>query len=285
MDEQIDEGYPEGLVGLDESEGFGARLVREFDALLDISPLGAALWLTVLLLLALLLAWGGPAVVRTMWRLGMDPRRRLGLAASGLRLAGLLVPVLGIMRPLLGRAPTLGIIGLLVALVLAGLIAPMQLRNLASGLSLSTRLRLREGDLLRIGEIEGSVRDIGLLRVEVRTIDGSVTQVPASEFDRLPVSIGRRRAAVPIEAEVSVDRDFDEAALERVRRAVWLCVYRRANTDVRVTHDPDNHRVAVRMDTWAATSVAEVERHVRALLAARCSPSDPLDAEDNEVGA
>jgi small-conductance mechanosensitive channel len=264
------------------TESFGARLLREFDALLEVSPLGLALWLAVLLLVAVLLAWAGPAIVRTTWRLGMDPRRRLGLLSSALRLAGFLVPVLGILRPLFGRAPTLGVMAILVALVLAAVIAPMQLRNLASGLALSTRMRLREGDLLRIGELEGSVRDIGLLRVELRTVDGGITQIPASEFDRLPVSVGRRRAAVPIEAEAIVGPDFDEAALERLRRALWLCVYRRANTDVRVAHDPQSHRVVVRMDTWAATSVAEVERHVRALLVERTG-LDP-DVEENEVG-
>lgn len=274
--------YPDGE---ETPESFGARLLREFDALLDVSPLGLGLWLLLLVLVAVLLALAGPAIVRTAWRLGMDPRRRLGLLSSALRLAGLLVPVLGISRSLLERAPTLGAIAMLVAIGLAGVVAPTQLRNLASGLALSARMRLREGDLLRIGEIEGTVRDIGLLRVELRTVDGGVTQVPASEFDRLPVSVGSRHAAVPIEAEAIVGPEFDEAALERLRRALWLCVYRRANTDVRIVHDPLSHRIVVRMDTWAATSVAEVERHVRTLLDERCNGLELHEADEQEAGA
>jgi small-conductance mechanosensitive channel len=263
--------------------GLGARLLQDFDALREISPLGLALALALLLLVAWLLAWAGPAGVRTVWRLGMDPRRRLGLLSSALRLAGLLVVVLGAARLLLAEAPTLGVFLVLLALVLAGLAAPTQLRNLASGLALCTRTRLREGDLIRVGEIEGTVRDIGLLRVELRTVDGDVTQVPASEFDRLPVTVGSRRAAVPIEAKVLVGPEFDEAALVRLRRALWLCVYRRANTEVRVEHDPETRRIVVRMDTWAAMAVTEVERHVRALLVERCGVVD-TDADEPEVG-
>jgi small-conductance mechanosensitive channel len=265
------------------ADGLGIRLLHEFDALHDISPLGLALWLSLLLLVAWLLAWAGPAIVRMSWRLGIDPRRRLGLLSSALRISGLLVATLGLLRPVFERAPTLGVIAVLLVLVLAGLIAPLQLRNLASGLALATRTRLREGDLIRVGELEGTVRDIGLLRVDLRTVDGGVTQVPASEFDRAPVTVGSRRAAVPIEAKVIVGPEFDEAALLRLRRALWLCVYRRANTEVRIEHDPETRRLVVRMDTWAALAVVEVERHVRALLVERCSGSDVRDNE-TEVG-
>lgn len=266
-------------------DGLAIRFLHEFDALRDIVSLGLGLWLSLVLLIAWLLAWAGPAIVRTSWRLGIDPRRRLGLLSSALRIAGLLVAVLGLLRPLFDRAPMLGVLGVLLVLVLAGLIAPMQLRNLASGLALATRTRLREGDLIRVGELEGTVRDIGLLRVDLRTIDGGVTQVPASEFDRSPVTVGSRRAAVPIEAKVIVGPEFDEASLVRLRRALWLCVYRRANTEVRVEHDPETRRIVVRMDTWAALAVVEVERHVRALLVERCSGGDAGDDVESEVGS
>lgn len=275
----------EQALGEQAPDGLGLRLLQEFDALRELSPLGLGLWMSVLLLLAWLLAWGGPALVRMAWRVGLDPRRRLGLLSSAVRIGALLVAVLGLLRPVFERAPMLGVIGVLLVLVLAGLVAPMQLRNLASGLALATRTRLREGDLIRVGELEGTVRDIGLLRVDLRTIDGGVTQVPASEFDRSPVSVGSRRAAVPIEAKVIVGPEFDEAALVRLRRALWLCPYRRANTEVRIEHDPQTHRLVVRMDTWAALAVTEVERHVHALLLQRCQGGDARDADELKADA
>lgn len=267
----------------------GAKLLEEFVALRQASPLGVAIGLAFALAAAWALAWFGPAIVRLVWRLGMDPRRRLGVLASVLRILGLLVGLAGFLRPVFSRAPTLGVIAVIVLLVLAGLVAPMQLRNLASGLSLATRSRLREGDLVRVGELEGTVRDVGLLRVGLRTVDGGLTFVPASDFDRLAVTVGSRRAAVPIDARVVAGPGFGEQDLERLRRALWLCVYRRVNTDLRVEHDPETRRVEVRMDTWAASSVVEVERHLRALLleltAGTLPPAGPADAGRSDAGS
>lgn len=245
---------------------FAARLLTEFDALRELSPLATLLWLVLVFGVSWALAWVGPTLVRLLWRVGVDRRRRLGLLSSALRLSGLLVAVFGALRPVFVRAPTLGLIFVVLIIALAGLVAPTQLHNLASGLALATRTRLREGDLVRIGALEGTIRDISLLRVQLRTIDGGVTHVPAADFDRQAVTVGSRRAAVPIVVKVMTGPGFDEAALERLRQAVWLCVYRRANTEVRIEHDPRTRALEVRMDTWAANSVVEVERFLRASL-------------------
>jgi small-conductance mechanosensitive channel len=249
-----------------EPVSLGGHLLTEFDALLGISPLALLLWWAFVLGAAWALAWGGPAIVHVAWRLGSDPRRRLGLLASALRIAGLLVGIAGLLRPVITRAPMLGVAAIVIALALAGLIAPMQLRNLASGLSLVTRARLREGELVTIGKLEGTVRDIGLLRVSLRTADGGITHVPAADFEREAVTVGSRHATVPIEASVRVGPEFDDRALERLRRALWLSPYRRASSDPQVVFDSESGRVEVRLDTWAATSAVEVERHLRALL-------------------
>jgi small-conductance mechanosensitive channel len=244
---------------------FGGRLLAELDALRELSLL-TLVWCVFVIAVAWVLAWGGPAIVRTLWRLGSDPRRKLGLLASALRIAGLLIGFAGLLRPVIIRAPMLGLVAIIVTLALAGIIAPMQLRNLASGLSLATRSRLREGDLVTVGALEGTVRDIGLLRVSLRTVDGGITHVPAADFEREAVTVGSRNAAVPIEARVSVGPEFDDRSLDRLRRALWLSPYRRANTEPRLVFDSETGRVEVRLDTWAASSAAEVERHLRALL-------------------
>jgi small-conductance mechanosensitive channel len=251
-----------------EAVSLGGRLIAEFDALQEISPLALLVGWAFVLAIAWALARIGPAIIHMIWRLGSDPRRRLGLLASALRIAGLLLALVGLLRPVITRAPMLGVVAIIIALALAGLIAPMQLRNLASGLSLATRSRLREGELVTIGALEGTVRDIGLLRVSLRTVDGGITHVPAADFERQAVTVGSRHATVPIEARARVGPAFDDRALERLRRALWLSPYRRAGSDPRVVFDREAGRVEVRLDTWAALSGIEVERHLRALLLA-----------------
>jgi hypothetical protein len=263
-----------------------ARLLSEFDALRQLSPLGLLLWLVFVLAGCWVLAAGGPALVRVAWRLGLDPRHRLGLLASGLRILGLLLGFIGCLRPIIVRAPTFGLAAVIITVALAGLVAPLQLRNLASGLSLATRARLREGDLVTIGALEGTVRDIGLLRISLRTVDGGITHVPAADFEREAVTVGSRRAAVPIEARALAGPEFDDVALDRLRRALWLSPYRRAGTEPRVVVDVERGRadvrIEIRMDTWAATSPVEVERHLRTLLR---ELSDGVLDDDPEVSA
>lgn len=270
------------LVAPAPATSFAGRVLAELDALRQLSGFGLLLWCVFVLTIAWALASGGPAIVRTAWRLGSDPRRKLGLLASAMRIAGLLVGFAGLMRPVITRAPMLGLVAIVVVLGLAGLIAPMQLRNLASGLSLSTRSRLREGDLVTIGALQGTVRDIGLLRVSVRTADGGITHVPAADFEREAVTVGSRQAAVPIEARVHVGPEFDDRCLERLRRALFLSPYRRAGTEPRIVFDSEAGRVEVRLDTWAATAAGEVERHLRALLLERCHANEVAEPEELE---
>ncbi|NVB40249.1 mechanosensitive ion channel [Pseudenhygromyxa sp. WMMC2535] len=248
------------------AHGLGARLEAELDALLTLSPTGFAITVIVVLALAWALARLGPLALRTAWRLGIDPRHRLAILGSFARLAGLLLGIAGCLRPILSRAPTLG--GLL-ALLTAALIAaaaPTLLRNLGAGLGLMTRARLREGDLVEVGDIQGTVLDVGLLRVSLRSAGGGVTHVPAADFDRLPVIVGSRRAAAPIEIQAEVDHGLDDAELERLRRALWCSPFRRAGTEPSVRVDASGTRLELSLDTWAPQAGVEIEQHLRALV-------------------
>ncbi|MCA9684921.1 MAG: mechanosensitive ion channel [Myxococcales bacterium] len=259
----------DGTAAVAAPAGLAARLDGELAALLEMSR-STLIGVALVLLIAWVLATIGPMAVRTAWRLGYDRRRRLGLLASVTRLAGLLLAFAGCLRPILSRAPTLGILLSLALLALLTLAAPAALRNLSAGLGLMTRTRMREGDLIEIGlergPLRGTIRDIGLLRVSLRTAEGGLTHVPAADFDRLPVVVGSRRAAVPVEAHALVGPALDPAVLERLRRELWFSPFRRAGTELRVSHDSSSGRLELRIDTWAAQSPVEVEQHLRALL-------------------
>ncbi|EDM80021.1 hypothetical protein PPSIR1_20379 [Plesiocystis pacifica SIR-1] len=249
----------------------GARIDGELEALLTIRPVALLTGWTFVFALAVALAVLGPLAVRTTWRLGFDVRHRLGYAASASRVLALGMVVLGVLRPFLSQAPTLGSAVVLLGVGMATIAAPTHLRNLGAGLALIPRTRLREGDLVTVGALEGTVRDIGLLRVSLRTGAGGITHVPAVDFDRLPIVVGSRRAAVPIAVSVPVPDDLAPATLARARRELWCSPYRRAGTELEIRHEASTGeggkgRLSVRMDTWAATSSTEVEAHLLALL-------------------
>ncbi len=251
-------------------------LVDERNALLTLAPLRLLLWFVVLAGVVWLLAVGVPFAVRIAWQLGIDPRRRLFRASSLARLLAPFVALLGIAVPFWGRAPTLSVLGVLALIVLVVAVSPSFARNLAAGVGLALHARPRPGDQIQIGDLEGTVIAVGSTRVSLRAREGGVILVPAADFERLPVTIGNQRATVPVEVDLKSPLPLDDAALLRLRRALWFSPFRRAGTAVRLASDPDGERVHVVMDTWAPNTSVELRRHIGDLARRNITPPGAL---------
>jgi len=247
-------------------------LTDERDALLALAPLPLLLWFAMLAGIVWLLAVGVPFAVRIAWQLGVDPRRRLFLASNIARLLAPFVALLGAVAPFSGRAPTLCALGLPALILLVVAVNPSFARNLAAGVGLAMRGRPRPGEQIQIGELEGTVIAVGSTRVSLRAHGGGVIFVPAADFERLPVTVGKQRATVPVEVDIHAPRPFDDAALLRLRRALWFSPFRRAGTAVGLAGAPDDRHVRVVLDTWAPTVSRELERHVGDLARRSITP-------------
>lgn len=245
---------------------FVGTLGEELDALLEIAALRLLLWLALVAGLVWLLAVVIPLGIRIAWQLGIDSRRRLAIVRTLARVMAPIVALVAGIEPFFTRAPALTLIGLFALGSLAMLANPSGVRNLSAGFGLVLRARLRPGDLIQIGALEGTVDDVGLMRVSLRTREGGLTMVPTADFERLPVTIGSHGAAVPIEIEYQPTQTLDDDALERLRRALWFSPLRRAGSDVRVVCDRSSGRLQVAIDTWAPRASVDLERHVRQLL-------------------
>lgn len=263
-------------------------LTEELEELAALAPLGLLVWLLVLGALVWLLAVGLPLALRIAWQLGLDPRRRLRLVSNVARLLAPATALLGVFAPLWGRAPGLSLLGLAALVTLAVAASPSSAHNLAAGINLAFRARPRPGDLIRIGELEGRVEEIGLMRVSLRAREGGVTLVPAADFDRLSVTIGSQAAAVPVEVEFQSPEPLDEAALQRMRRALWCSPFRRAGSAIRLSGDLPGGRVRAALDAWAPLASTELETHVRELLRRAAAPPEaraPLVVGELGAGA
>lgn len=253
-------------------------LIDERNALLALAPLRLLLWFAVLAGVVWVLAVGVPFAVRITWQLGVDPRRRLFLASSLARLLAPFVALLGAAAPFSGAAPTLCVLGLLALIVLVVAVSPSFARNLAAGVGLAVRGRPRPGEQIQIGELEGTVIAVGSTRVSLRGRGGGVILVPAADFERLPVTVGMRRATVPVEVDIHSPLPLDDAALQRLRRTLWFSPFRRAGTAVGLAGARDERHVHVALDTWAPNASSELERHVGELVRRSLTPSAPLAA-------
>src|SRR5690606_9058647 len=72
--------------------------------------------------------------------------------------------------------------------ILAGL--PF-LQNLVAGVYLGSRRELREGDEVRLGNVAGNVREVGLLRLRLRKADGTHVSVPNRLALHTPLEVQR----------------------------------------------------------------------------------------------
>lgn len=216
---------------------------------------GIALLTTTGVLLARL----GARLVHRIWRAGYDAERRLALALSAVRIALALLVVVGAMAlvmPWLRYLPNQILLLVLGIVALAGF--PL-LQNAVAGVYLIGRGDVREGDRVRVADVVGTVREIGLGRVRIREEDGSTTLVPNRVFVRQSVGVLRASGRATIVAQLDVDPQQVPSKL--LRQLVLLCPYRVVGTPVRVRQVGDSWEI--NLQTWRPRCHEEVERYLR----------------------
>ena len=112
----------------------------------------------------------------------------LGGSAAVLRLARRgtngLVFLAGLLFALhhFGINPTATLAGLGVGGIAVALAAQKTLENLIAGISLITDQAVRVGDTLKLGEVLGTVEDVGLRSTRIRTLDRTLVSVPNGQI-------------------------------------------------------------------------------------------------------
>lgn len=131
----------------------------------------------------------------------------LGRALAALVVAGGIVYALSAINvrlgPLLGA---LGIGGIAVAFALQEVLS-----NVAAGVILQVSRPFRRGDQITTGDFDGTVRDINLRAVYLRTFDGQDVYVPNRSVLGGPIVNRTRTPSVRTTLEVGVDYDTDLA--------------------------------------------------------------------------
>jgi MscS family membrane protein len=103
------------------------------------------------------------------------------------RTMDLLVIVLGIVvaLPYFGVNPTAALAGLGVGGIAIALAAQKTLENVIGGASLIMDQVVRLGDFLKVGDVEGTVEEIGLRSTRVRTLKRTLVTIPNSQMANL----------------------------------------------------------------------------------------------------
>ncbi|MDP8959178.1 MAG: mechanosensitive ion channel family protein [Actinomycetota bacterium] len=195
-----------------------SRLIAQTDVTVpeDLVPPGLTpldwVWAATILAVAIV---GAQVIRRLIQRgLGRGDSERMAAVAVG-RFTGYLVVIGGLVYALstLGvrLAPLLGLLGL------AGLALAFALRdileNLLAGIMLQVRRPFRRGDQIMTNDYEGTVEDINLRTVILRTYDGERVLIPNSQVLTEPIVnfTARRLRRTNLTVGISYSADLTKA--------------------------------------------------------------------------
>jgi MscS family membrane protein len=168
-----------------------ALAIRWLKSRVGLSLLARQFWSTTALIIAIagcvwllmvLNGWG------ERYLLGRRRSPNLSGSASVLRLVRRVMDGLVLFAGLLftlhhfGVNPTAALAGLGVGGIAVALAAQKTLENVIGGVSLIADRVVRVGDFLKMGEILGTVEDVGLRSTRIRTLDRTLVSVPNSQI-------------------------------------------------------------------------------------------------------
>jgi small-conductance mechanosensitive channel len=223
------------------------------------------LFFPVILLLGFGLSRALRVGMRALWRLGVDPAHRLaGHAALWNFVIGALV-VWAMAARMVTVAPVLALVGLGLAVGAITVALREQIQDIAVGLALVARRRLREGDRVHIGEHAGTVRKVGLTRVELRRSDGTAIHVPTRLLGASALVIGHARHTVPVSAQIEIAADRAARAGEIALRTALCSPYRALGSPVEVRSDPGG-RLHVEIQAWSEHAARDARTQLELAL-------------------
>ncbi|MEZ4226575.1 MAG: mechanosensitive ion channel [Polyangiaceae bacterium] len=254
-----------GPAGHTLTERLAAEAAR-FDALLRVDVLFK---LALLLVVAALLSRMARVLVRLAWRLGLDTQRRLSWWEGGSRVVvGALVLYIA-SRAALAAAPILSTLLLLALLVASSWVFSSHLQSGIVGIGLLLRRRLRSGDRVQVGGLDGVVNAVGLFNLEIAKADGATALVPNRLLSEQALTVAKEKNSVPVRVRMRFDTAPTRVMIEQARRAALLSPYRAPGSSVDVGRDPADLCVMdVSVQVWAAAAARTAADHLETSLRA-----------------
>lgn len=245
----------------------GERLAEEAARIPSLLGLDELLLLFVYGVVALLAAEGVGAFVHGMWRLGFDVERKLGRWLVFIKLLLALVLLYVVLRRFVTVAPVLSGAAMVVFAAVALATLRGSLESLAVGVGLAFRGRFKPGDRIVVAEYTGTVREIGLTGVHLRSPEGTTVFLPNRLLHDHAVLVTRAENTASVIVSLRPQHEPTPEDLDRVRRGLLLSPYRSIGTPVRAVLRHDGS-LEVEIQAQSSLLVADAERQLETSLRA-----------------
>jgi hypothetical protein len=172
------------------------------------------------------------------------------------------------------RAPLLLGVSLTVLAGAAGLGLAIRGRAWIWGLAMIWRGRIRIGDRLRFGAIDGSVVDAGIFGITIVSDDGARVFVPNAKLSGETFSVASPEEVHPTEIAVRAQgRTLSEHDIETLRRICVLCPYRQSGALVTVETASDGCSATAMFRSWSEEGAKLAHDQVQRAFIAATPPS------------
>ena len=118
-----------------------------------------------------------------------------------------------------GVLASLGLGGLAVALA-----AKSTLEHLLGGMTLSLDQPMRVGDSVKIGDVQGTVEQIGLRSTRIRTQDRSLVTIPNGKLSDMQIETLAARDRIRMSLSLNVQYTLKAQGLRELREALLACI-------------------------------------------------------------
>jgi len=224
---------------------------------------GGSLLLLLAALLAILASSGLSRIAMLGLRFGIGAGRSVTRWAVVLRTIGwvlLLFCAVGWAAERLTATASL----LLIACLFGLLTVTGTLRDLAGTLFAQLRLRLSEGDRIRIGDAEGEIRRMHWDHLSLRALDGQSVLVPGRALLSGVIRVQPLRDAILLERTIRTALSAD--ALAQLADAITVCPYRVPETPMSVRLVDDG--ICFSLYVWSQQAASAAEPQLRAAIGA-----------------
>lgn len=232
------------------------------DAPRSAGPIGLIV-IGLYLAVAVALSLGLEALVNRLWRAGLDAQRHLGgmvvlvkmLLALGF---GALLAASAVIEFARGH-----VFQSVVTLLLFLLGAVSIGRDLVGCAVLTFSAKVRIGDRMQVGELSGTVREIGILQTHLRDAAGTKLVVPNREFLISALQIAKTKHSVPLTLRIAAPGiEASPLLLQRIRTLLLLCPFRSAHSAVHARLRAGE--LELHLEVWSPNALLLAEQQIGA---------------------
>ncbi len=255
-----------------------ADLAREAEAFFALVSWWRLSLVALLLVSAILIGRVLRRGVYALWRLGLDPDKRLAPLGTVIQVGLSCALFLSVFHAVVAVAPLASLIGVMALSPLLVLLLFRPAQNALAGLTILLRRSFLEGDhIILEGGQRGVVRQIRLTSTVARSDTGAKLVIPNARLLELVLQVDRRQAGVPLILRFELRGLPTHEALAFLKRLGYLSPFRAGGSVVSVRSLEGEGQVELTLRIPRSSAEDAARREISSKVSQFLQPGDSVE--------